>query len=508
MTNGERSAVTRYLRRMASPSGAGGLSDAQLVEQFVARRDEAAFEVLVWRHGPTVLGVCRRVLRQEQDAEDAFQATFLVLARRAGSIGRRQAVGGWLYRVALRVALRARARASRRADRETRAADVPAAERTPDVVWSDLRPVLDEEVSRLPAKYRAPFVLCYLDGKTNEEAARELGCPKGTVLSRLAWARERLRARLTRRGLTLSAGLLAAALAANTAAAVPTALVEATLKAALLVAAGRAVAEATSATVAALTKGALQAMLWSKVKAITACVLVAGALGLGGVWARQTLGAGPDAGSPAGVPEAVADQPARAEPPRADRPPARAEAPPAEEKRYSFEMREQPWSKVFEWFSDITGLAYVSPNKPTGTFTFIPPKGKQYTIREIFDILNEALLANTPKYVLIRGEKTFHLLPADEKIDATLVPRASADDLEKYGKTELVKVVLPLKNASAVELAPDVKRMLGTFGEVVVLAGANQLIVQDTAGNLKHVRQMVKDVEAREAEKKPAPRKR
>src|SRR5262249_44075911 len=169
-TDGDRSPVTRYLRRMLSLPRASGLTDAQLLEQFVAQRDEAAFEVLVWRHGPKVLGVCRRVLRHEQDAEDAFQGAFLVLVRKASSIGKRQSVGNWLYRVAYRVALRAKLLAGKRATQEVCAQDVPAAELTPDPVWSDLRPVLDEEVNRLPAKYRAPFILCYLDGKTNEEA--------------------------------------------------------------------------------------------------------------------------------------------------------------------------------------------------------------------------------------------------------------------------------------------------------------------------------------------------
>src|SRR5262245_34870581 len=142
---------------MLGPPRAAGLTDAELLERFVARREEAAFEVLVWRHGPKVLGVCRRILRHEKDAEDAFQATFLVLVRKAASIGKRQAVGSWLYRVAYRLALRAKALAAKRAARRTRVADVPAAEPAPDPGRAELRPVLDEEVNRLPEKYRAPF---------------------------------------------------------------------------------------------------------------------------------------------------------------------------------------------------------------------------------------------------------------------------------------------------------------------------------------------------------------
>jgi RNA polymerase sigma factor (sigma-70 family) len=176
------------------------MPDAQLLDRFVERRDEVAFELLVWRHGPMVLGVCRRILQNPHDAEDAFQASFFTLARKADSIARRDSVGAWLYRVAYRIALRARARRARLAQREQPLGDLPVAEvgcEPADLLaWRELRPVLDAEISRLPEKYRAAFVLCYLEGKTNEQAAEQLGCPKGTVLSRLSRARERLRKRL------------------------------------------------------------------------------------------------------------------------------------------------------------------------------------------------------------------------------------------------------------------------------------------------------------------------
>jgi RNA polymerase sigma factor (sigma-70 family) len=204
--------VIRHLHRLTAPPGAGGLSDAELLGRWVRGRDEAALEALAWRHAPLVLGVCRRLLRHRQDAEDALQATFLTLVRKAASIGRRESVGAWLYKVAYRVALAARAAAVRR--RETAAPEeLPAADHGDPLVWDDLRPVLDEEVGRLPEKYRVPFVLCYLQGKTNTEAAAELGCPRGTLLTRLRWARQRLRSRLARRGVTLTAGALACAVA-------------------------------------------------------------------------------------------------------------------------------------------------------------------------------------------------------------------------------------------------------------------------------------------------------
>jgi RNA polymerase sigma factor (sigma-70 family) len=182
--------------------------DADLIERFVTNQDEAAFELLVWRHGPLVLGTCRRVLGDEHDAEDAFQATFFALARKASTIGRRDSVSAWLYKVAYRIALRARSSQAKR-NREGPLCQEPVAVAgmSPEdlLAWRELQPVLDAQIDRLPEKYRTVFILCHLEGKTNEEAARELGCPKGTVLSRLSRARERLRKWLGERGAVLTA---------------------------------------------------------------------------------------------------------------------------------------------------------------------------------------------------------------------------------------------------------------------------------------------------------------
>src|SRR5262249_10588813 len=208
-------------------------SDAQLLERFAARRDEGAFTALLERHGPMVFGVCRRVLRHEQDAEDAFQATFLVLARKAGSRGWHASVGAWLYAVAQRVALKARTLAARRHARHTEVVGEVAAAPARASPWHELRPILDEELNRLPEKYRAPLVLCYLEGKTNEEAARELGRPVGTVWYQLSRGRELLRGRLSRRGVGLSAVALGAVIAQHATAAVPEALLAFTRQASL-----------------------------------------------------------------------------------------------------------------------------------------------------------------------------------------------------------------------------------------------------------------------------------
>jgi RNA polymerase sigma factor (sigma-70 family) len=273
--------VLHHLRRLTGRPDAG-IADAQLLHRFVADRDEAAFELLLWRHGPMVRAVCLRVLRHAQDAEDAFQATFLALVRKAGSIDKREALGGWLYRVAYRVALRAREMVARRSVDALTKGEAVAADVSSDLVWRDLRPVLDEEVNRLPEKYRLPIILCYLQGQTYEQAAREIGCPKGTLSIRLQRARELLHARLTRRGLTLSAGMLTAALTASVASAtVPAAWAHGVLKAALLYAAGQAATGAVSAQVVSLTEGVLRSMYMTKLKQAAVILLAMGLIGLG-----------------------------------------------------------------------------------------------------------------------------------------------------------------------------------------------------------------------------------
>ena len=184
----------------------GGLSDGQLLDRFVERREGAVFEAIVRRHGPMVWGVCRRVLRDHHDAEDAFQATFLVLARKAASVMPREKLGNWLYGVAYQTAMKARAMRAKRRGREGQVPDMPEPMAAPDDLRDELAESLDRELSRLPEKYRIPIVLCDLEGRTHKEAASQLGWPIGTVSSRLSRARSMLAKRLSRRGLSLSAG--------------------------------------------------------------------------------------------------------------------------------------------------------------------------------------------------------------------------------------------------------------------------------------------------------------
>src|SRR5262245_2021556 len=211
MASAHQGAVLHQLGRLFGLGTVAGLSEWQLLSRYLNDRDEVAFEALVARHGPMVLGVCRRLLTDPNDVDDAFQATFLVLVRRANSLGERDAIGHWLYGVAYRVALRARSEAARRRWREPNVAAAPLAPETDPSHW-ELGSVLDEELSRLPAKYRAPIVLCYIEGLSHEEAANQLQWPLGTVKGRLVRARELLKSRLVRRGLALSTGLSAASL--------------------------------------------------------------------------------------------------------------------------------------------------------------------------------------------------------------------------------------------------------------------------------------------------------
>lgn len=270
--------MVRHLGGAARLQSALARSDAQLLEQFAVGRDQAAFEALLHRHGPLVFGVCRRMLFDAHDAEDAFQATFLVLARRAGQIARRSLLSNWLYGVAFRVAARARRNAARRRAIERPDVDPAAVAESREPADPDLGPVLHEELQRLPDKYRGPVVLCYLEGKTTEAAADQLNWPVGTVKTRLDKARELLRSRLTRRGAALTAGLWAAdALTA----APPAPLLGGTVQAALPFAAGHAVA---STHVLTLSTGVLRAMFLNKLKAVAAAALaVAVILGTGGL---------------------------------------------------------------------------------------------------------------------------------------------------------------------------------------------------------------------------------
>jgi RNA polymerase sigma factor (sigma-70 family) len=276
MPTSPRNSVIDHLRRAVLRDSAG-LGDRELLGCFIERHDEAAFAALVRRHGPMVWGVCRRLL-SHHDAEDAFQATFLVLVRKAASIVPREMVGNWLYGVAHQTALQARRTAARRRAREVQVTLMPDTEAVQQDRWANVQPLLDQELSRLPDNYRAVLVLCDLEGRTRKEVARQLGVPEGTVAGRLSRARAMLAKRLTERGVTLSGGALAAVLAHKVAqAGVPDSVLSSTIYVARFFAAGPvAAAGQVSGKVAALTQGVLKAMMMSKLKAVVAVALVLG----------------------------------------------------------------------------------------------------------------------------------------------------------------------------------------------------------------------------------------
>ena len=271
--------VVRHLRHAAISAGP---TDGELLQAFVHRRDEAAFAGLVHRHAAMVLGVCRRVLRNEADAEDAFQATFLVLIRKAASIRTPSSVSNWLYGVAHTTALKAKAMNRKRLVREREAGALPRHEASEEV-WRAVQAILDAELVRLPDKYRRAIVQCDLEGKTIKEAARQLACPQGTLATHLARGRALLARRLARHGLVLSAGALTAALTHGaSAAAVPPALLVSTVKTTGLLPAGQAAtAGLVSAKVAALTQGVVQAMFLTQLKSSMIVTFVVVALGAG-----------------------------------------------------------------------------------------------------------------------------------------------------------------------------------------------------------------------------------
>jgi RNA polymerase sigma factor (sigma-70 family) len=281
-----------------------GRTDGQLLEDYLNRRDAQAFEALLQRHGGMVWGVCRRVLDNHHDAEDAFQATFLVLIRKAASIIPRDMVGNWLYGVAHQTALKARATAAKRKTRERQVAKMPEAKAPQHTLPS----LVDEELSRLPDRYRAVIILCDLEGKTRREAAQHLGCPEGTVAGRLARARMLLARRLARHGLAVSGGALAGSLS-QLAAAAPSSVVTATIE----LAADECLARG---SVAALVEGVLKTMFLKKATAISAVLLAVGI----SLFAGSSLG-------PSGPATVVGGEkvPRRPDVPMADVPRARVE---------------------------------------------------------------------------------------------------------------------------------------------------------------------------------------
>jgi RNA polymerase sigma factor (sigma-70 family) len=301
----------RHLRRLVVHQERR--SDSQLLACFLQQWDESAFEELVRRHGPMVLSVCRRVLRDSHDADDAFQATFVVLLRKAATLRRRELLANWLYGVAYRTALEAKVGAYRRRRKEKEAAAMPKPNASADDAWLDLQPLLDHELNRLPDKYRIPIVLCELEGRSRKEAARMLGIAEGTLSSRLARARQRLTTRLGRHA-PLATGAVTALLAGQAASAsVPPTLLTATLQTATMAVGRASTAGAVSLKAAALAERVLKTMFLTKLKVAAALVLFIAALGVGAAALPDPSQAGEQV-SPAKAPALKGSAPAATEP--------------------------------------------------------------------------------------------------------------------------------------------------------------------------------------------------
>jgi RNA polymerase sigma factor (sigma-70 family) len=311
MIDGQANTLLQYLYHVVAPPSLGDLPDRELLHRFVTHHDETAFQVLLRRHGPMVLRVCQRLLHNRQDAEDAFQATFLVLTRKAASAHWHESVGTWLYEVAHRLALEAKSRACRRRAGESRLPPRPSTDLLSEITGRELLAVLDEELIRLPEKYRAPMVLCCLEGNSGEEAARRLGWSLSTLRRRMGRGRELLHTRLIRRGVTLSTAALSGALLMESAAAaaVPAGLVGSTLRAMLLLAAGKLAAGDVSDQAGVLTERMVRTMLAFKLKWTAVLVLALGLLSAGAGILGHWAVANPPEGIAQAGPQPVAEDP-------------------------------------------------------------------------------------------------------------------------------------------------------------------------------------------------------
>jgi RNA polymerase sigma factor (sigma-70 family) len=292
--------VLRFIHSITLSCADSRVLDEDLINRFATHHDDDAFAEMVRRHGPMVLGVCARVLGDTPDAEDAFQTTFLVLARRACSMSRPGLLANWLYGVAYRTALKARAGVARRSAAERQVSIVSGSDPLDELIQCSLRLVLDEELSRLPEKYRVPIVLCYLDGQTHDEVARRLGCPRKTVTTRLTRGCERLRARLTRRGFALPSVALVVPLL-DSARAIPAVLMETTIWA--------ATTGTVPAGISALVKEVIMSMFICKLKWVGLLVLTLCALGAPAIaLTHPATGERPEKKKPAAVRQALPQQ--------------------------------------------------------------------------------------------------------------------------------------------------------------------------------------------------------
>ncbi|MFO0953121.1 MAG: RNA polymerase sigma factor [Isosphaeraceae bacterium] len=483
MASRPHGAVLHRVHQLFQLGSNAGLAEGQLLERFAQRQDESAFEAILARHGPMVLGVCRRVLGDGHAADDAFQATFLVLVRKARTLGPRDPVGNWLYGVACRVATRARCDAARRRAVEATVdgADAVSGSRPADASErGELAALLDAELSRLPEKYRAPVVLCYLEGLTHDEAATRLGWPVGSVKGRLARAREILRGRLTRRGVAPSTALLVAALSRDARAVVPEALRAATLQTftSATATAGRLAVGMVPAAVASLSEGVISAMFATQIKtaaAVLACgCLAAGAWayaqGGGGQGGQQTASSGPQQGS---------NSPGHEGPTAADYPEARERVvDEALAQRHSIQVQAEPLGNMLKTLKAAGPLrsvpVYVDPEglKESGASVDTPVTldVKNTPLREALDVALRPLklgAANRKGLLVVTSRAEagrIELRNLQERMDR-LRSRFTPEELAPEPTTEATAG--PTSNPETLSAAAWLKRLPGSKGTYI-----------------------------------------
>jgi RNA polymerase sigma factor (sigma-70 family) len=459
MTSANRGIVFQQIDRLYREGTLAGLGDSQLLERYLTRRDEAAFRALVELHGPMVLGLCRRVLRDPRDIEDAFQATFLVLIRKAPTIRDRGLLANWLYGVAYRVARRARTHSLRRREREITVGRVEISAPAPAAEIEGIGPMLDQELNRLPAKYRAPLVLCYLNGQTHDQAAAELGCPVGTVRSRLSRGRDLLRRRLTQRGYAPTAAMLSRgwdlpAQVGNEA--VPQALILSTVHAALATGAFKTIpAGAAAASVLALTQGVLTTMKLAQLKwtglMILATILAAGgviavgyAAGQSPTQARNVEEAVANAGDPqgkSGPPASNATSPSQNATSSATDP-FRSNSDVAKSDAYSNRVVDLSNRSIRELegelrlaLNNVKITEVLSKNNSIGTAERLQARGKVEHIKATLEGLAEDLSDEIDrlKLELIKNDAEIERAKAQEFVSAVLVARNKPLNEHKAG---------------------------------------------------------------------------
>ncbi|HKB06505.1 MAG TPA: sigma-70 family RNA polymerase sigma factor [Gemmataceae bacterium] len=476
MAPGSLSRLLHPVRDVAGRHAGSGTSDAALLERFVRDRDEAAFELLVWRHDRTVRGVCRQVLRREQDVEDAWQATFLTLACKARAIANRPALAGWLYKVAFRIALRARGDAAKR-EQGVKSAEgldaVPASESPAnDPGRNEFRAIVAEEVGRLAEKYRTPVVLCYLEGKTNEEAARQLGCPASTIATRLARARDRLRSRLARRGLGATAGAVSVALArAVGVMASPPGHLQATVNAALPFANDQIAAGLISARVATLTHEALRTMLMNRIKLIGAVVLAVCLAGGGsGLLAFR----------------AAADEPA-APPPERGTPPApddkvKEKAAEKEKEKPRRELKKDGRQKVEE----VVSKSFKTGNAPTVTVEVF--NGGVTVVADSSGAVDAKLTKQsqaTTEELAKEGLKNIEIEMKQDKDNVRIVARR-VDDKDRTSQEQVsAEIRVPAGAVLNLKTSNGGVQVAGGTGAIEIDTSNGPIQVKDGKGGLK-----------------------